>query len=350
MLHAFLLVSVFLFHSASAADRELIIFNWPSYLAPELILSFEQQWNVVIKEVYYESDDERSHLLSGLNGKGFDILISSDDTNELYVRAGWVDELDRAKLPNIKYISDSEFSANPMLKGYAIIPYFSGSTGILYRKDLVANPVTSWRQLFEPEEQLKGKVLMINDTQEMIYLAMITLGYEARDYNNPEALKAVEKLLIHQNKYVDDYSYFSLEEDQSRLAKGEIAMSYSYSGDSEVVKNFHPEIEFIVPKEGCILWQDSMLIAKQSKNKDLAYAFVNFINEPRNAKINSIYTRLPSLHERTTNSSPPMRVPVPGAEKTLHITENCSFLPKLAARTRKSWNHLYSKIRAVGDH
>ncbi|HOJ95132.1 MAG TPA: extracellular solute-binding protein, partial [Fervidobacterium nodosum] len=52
--------------------------------------------------------------------------------------------------------------------------------------------------------------------------------------------------------------------------------------------------EFFVPKEGGTLWIDSMVILKTSKNKDLAYKFINFILRPEiSAKI-SDFLMIPS--------------------------------------------------------
>ena len=58
----------------------------------------------------------------------------------------------------------------------------------------------------------------------------------------------------------------------------------AYNGDALMLNELDSNIEFVVPQEGSNLWVDYFLILKSSKSKDLAYQFLDYINQPENAK------------------------------------------------------------------
>ena len=50
-----------------------------------------------------------------------------------------------------------------------------------------------------------------------------------------------------------------------------------WSGQSATMKQDGQPIGFVVPEDGAIGWVDNWAIAKSSENKELAYAFINYM-------------------------------------------------------------------------
>jgi len=146
---------------------------------------------------------------------------------------------------------------------------------------MVPKEVTSWMDLFRPEESLKGKIVMINDSKDTLGMALKALGY-SQNSETQAHYDEVRDLLHHQKPYVIEYSYVVLNEESS-LAKGIAWMSMVYNGDGLVLQELHPQIAFTVPKEGTNLWVDYLMVMKHSAQKELAHQFINFFNEPENA-------------------------------------------------------------------
>lgn len=161
------------------------------------------------------------------------------------------------------------------------VPYVWGTIGIAYRRDLVKKEITSWLDLYRPSEDLRGKIVMINDSNATIGMALKALGYSWNSEDKRHYNKARE-LVFRQKPYVYDYAYVTLNQ-QSSLVAGDIRMAMVYNGDGLVLQAQHPQIAFSIPKEGTGLWIDYLVIMKQSRNKKLAGQFVNFLNEPENA-------------------------------------------------------------------
>jgi len=280
-------IFVFLSPVAFAADptlhaepRELVLLNWSEYLDPDLVEKFEQQCNATLREVYYESDDLRDDMMLETSGKGYDLALVNGISVDVYRKRGWLSPVSEAQIPNLKHIDSRWLAAFPGLEGYAV-PYFWGTMGIAYRRDLVPAPLTSWMDIMRPAESLRGRIGMVENSRDALGMALKALGYSANSTDSSQ-IKAAEQLLLAQKPYVKTYAYIALNE-ESALVTGDVIATMIYSGDALMVQEHHEEIDYVVPSEGGNIWVDYLVVLEHSKNKELANAFLNFINEPENA-------------------------------------------------------------------
>ncbi len=274
---------VFSIYSAGFAQsetHELVLLNWSEYMDPELIAKFEKQFNVEVDEVYFESDDLRDAMLLETDARGYDLALVNDLAVDVYRMQGWLAPVDTNNVPNLTHIEDRWLDAFAGVRGFAI-PYFWGTLGIAYRSDLIEKAPSSWMDFFKPTESMRGKIGLIESSTEVIGMALKALGYSANS-NDAMAIDEAEELLLAQKPFVKSYVYIALNE-QSALVSGDIAITMIYSGDALMVQEHHEMIKYVVPKEGGTLWADYLVVMKYSMNKDLAWAFINFLNEPEHA-------------------------------------------------------------------
>ena len=92
-----------------------------------------------------------------------------------------------------------------------------------------------------------------------------TLGHE---------LKKVEDLLIKQKKNI---KVFAPDNGQDLLASGEVKLCQEWNGDIKQVMSEDEDLGYIVPKEGSLVWQDTLAIPKGAPHPENAMAFLNFI-------------------------------------------------------------------------
>ncbi len=279
--------------SADEAPTELSLLIWTEYLDPQVIAEFEAAHNVRVKRTYFETDDARDRIVQEVEGNGFDVALVNDVMVGPYAKRGWLEPIDKSAIPNLKHIGARWLNAFPSVETYGV-PYFWGTLGIAYRRDLVKGPVSSWLDLFRPDESLRGRIIMIYDSRDTIGMALRALGHSVNS-TDPEHLAEASRLLEEQKPYVRSYSYVSLSE-SSGLVTGEFWMSMIYNGDAYILKSYNENIEFIVPQEGTNLWTDYLVVFSKSHRKDLAFTFLNFLNEP------AISARLAQyLHYATPN-------------------------------------------------
>lgn len=263
--------------AASESKRELVILNWPEFIDPEIVEKFEQKYNVTIKDIFFESDDYRDNYMHEIQGKGVDLIMVNGLKVSAYIRQNWVAPLTIKEVPNLKHIETKWLNLYESTEGY-VLPYFWGTSGIAYRKDLIKSKVTSWMDLFQPNEALRGKIVMIGSHRDLIGAALKAKGYSLNSTSYKE-LKEAKELLLNQKPYVAGYEYITLDEN-SPMAKGDVHVAFGYSGDILTLKKHAKNVEYVLPKEGGNLWVDYWMVANASHNKDMAYRFLNFINQP----------------------------------------------------------------------
>jgi spermidine/putrescine transport system substrate-binding protein len=330
--------------SVSATEvptRKLVILTWSDYMEPELIKKFEAKYNAHVTEVYFESDDMRQDMLLETDTLGYDVVMVSGSSVEPYRKRGWLTPLNTKQIPNRKHIYPKWLTAYAGTEAYGV-PFFWGTVGIAYRKDLVAKPITSWKDLYKPAEELQGKIVMIKDSRDVIGMALKALGYSANSADKNE-LDAAEELLLDQKSHVKSYSYVALNK-ESVLYTGEGVAAMAYNGDALALKELHPDIAFVVPTEGCALWVDYLTIMSASKNKLLAHKFINFLNDASNAKrlAEYVYYATPNKAAEKLLSAEFLNDAViyPDTE----TLSRCEFYTPLPARAIKTRNTIFTRV------
>jgi len=341
-------ILVFVSSLAFAADsarhskpRELVLLNWSEYIDPELMAKFEQQFNATLRQTYFESDDLRDDMMLETDGKGYDLVLVNGISVDLYRKRGWLSAIDEAQTPNLKHIDSRWLDAFPGLEGYAV-PYFWGTMGIAYRKDLVETPLTSWMDILQPADYLHGKIGMVENSRDLLGIALKAQGYSANS-TNAKHIKAAGRLLLAQRPYVNSYTYVALNE-ESALVRGDVIAALVYSGDALMVQEYHEEIDYVVPAEGGNLWVDYLTVLEGSKNKDLAWAFINFLNEAENAAQLAEF-----VYYATPNKAAEQRLPAEFLEDPViypsqAVLSKSEFYKPLPPRAMKKRNSTISQI------
>ena len=278
---------------AIAAEKVLHIYNWSDYIAEDTIKKFEAKTGIKVTYDVYDSNEVlEAKMLAG--SSGYDIVVPTSDFLQRQIAAGVYAKLDKSKLPNLKNMDPDLMKA---LANYdpgnehAVI-YMWGTTGLGYNKKAVAKrlgdkaPTDSWALVFDPANAAKLQdcgITMLDAPTELIPAAMNYLGLDPRSTKKADLEKGAA-LLTKIRPFV---RYFHSSQYISDLANGDVCVSVGWSGDvfqardrADEAKN-GVEIGYSIPKEGALQWFDSLAIPVDAKNKDEAYAFINFIMEPQ---------------------------------------------------------------------
>jgi spermidine/putrescine transport system substrate-binding protein len=65
------------------------------------------------------------------------------------------------------------------------------------------------------------------------------------------------------------------------LTQGNLWVSVAYSGDVIQLQVDNPDLEFVIPEEGAILWTDNMMMPQKPPHPYTAETFMNFVYEPK---------------------------------------------------------------------
>lgn len=282
----------------AAEEKVLHVFNWSDYIAEDTIKNFEEKTGIKVTYDVFDSNDVlETRLLAG--NSGFDVVVPSASFLERQIKAGVFQKLDKGQLPNLSNM-DPDIMQRVALhdpENAHSIPYLWGTTGIGYneakiKKILGDTPLDSWDFIFDPKLAAKFKDCGISVLDASDELLKITLAWMGRDPNSEkeEDLKAAEEKLmairpfirkIHSSQYIED------------LANGDLCVAVGWSGDILQSRDRAAEagqgvvINYVIPKEGTIVWFDMLAIPADAKHPKNALAFINYLMEPQVAANNS---------------------------------------------------------------
>jgi spermidine/putrescine transport system substrate-binding protein len=260
--------------------KELAIAQWPAYINKATVPDFEKEtgidtrYNEIINDnaAFYAKIRES---LSRGEPLQWDIIALSDWVVTKMNRTGWLEPLDHSLLPNVKENIGDAFADPSYDPGNAhSIPWQGGITGIAYNKDLVDRPLTSFSDLFDPA--LEGRVGMLTEMVDSMNMTLLMLGIEPQTATVADAEKAQQRLLeqrdagivrdYYGNEYVDG------------LARKDLYATMAWSGD--IFWLGRPEIEFVVPEEGGLLWVTPLEIPLGAEHPRDAHEFMDFVYDP----------------------------------------------------------------------
>ena len=328
-------------HAKTETPTELVWLTWTDYDNPDLTREFEQRYHAKVRRVYFDADEMRNEILLSTDGAGYDLVTVNGAYMALYVKRDWLEPLSKKDIPNLENIDPYWLGAFEGSLNYGA-PYMWGTLGIAYRKDLVPEPITSWRQFFNPPEALRGKIIMLKDSRDVIGMALKSMGYSLNS-TDPAQLDAAERLLMAQKPYINAYSYLLLNED-SPLMTGSAWMATVFNGDGIFMHNKNPNIEYVLPEEGSTIWVDNLTVMRASRQKRLAMQFINFMNEPHNAARLALFMNFATPNRRAEALLPASFRNNPMIYPPKKILEKSEFYKALPAETMKKRIGLFNRV------
>jgi len=260
---------------ADLTTQSLVISNWDAYTPEGLIPSFTEATGVDAELSLHATNEEITAKLIQSDGAGFDVAFVSSQFADQLNQAGVLAQIDPDFIPNMANLAPE---ATDLVGIDFSIPYTWGTTGICYREDLVSSAPTSWNDLLDPADDVKGKVTMLQTDRWLMLPAQKSLGFSVNTTDADE-LAQVQDLLASAKENLlayDDVTFYS------RLVSGEAALVEAWDGWCNYGIAENPDIKFVVPEEGSDLWADTMVIMKSSENLEAAHAFINHVLEPAN--------------------------------------------------------------------
>ena len=166
------------------AEGDLFIYTWGEYTPPDLVAKFEAEFGV---KVHIDSYDSMETMIAKLRagGAGYDIIVPGDATMQVLIAEGMVEKIDVFAMPNFANVDDRwrEVYWDPKREYSA--PWAWGSTAFAVDTAVVTGDTSSLAVLFEPAEEVKGRINMLRDMNDVINMAERYLGVP-RCSDNPD--------------------------------------------------------------------------------------------------------------------------------------------------------------------
>jgi spermidine/putrescine transport system substrate-binding protein len=267
---------------AKTAITELDFSNWPLYIDKKVLKDFEKQHpgaNVKYTEEINDNEEffgkVRQQLQRG-DSLGRDLVVLTDWMASRWIRGGWVEPKDKKNIPNEKNLQPGlQHPKFDPTRSYTL-PWQSGMTAIGYNPKKTGRAITSINDLFDPK--FKGKVSMLTDPRDSAGLVAIAQGKKLDSITLDDMMGAIDK--IDQENKSGQIRRFTGNDYTTDLAKGNLWLSVAYSGDLIQLQADNPDLKFVIPQEGAILWTDNMMIPQKAPHPYAAETMMNYVYDP----------------------------------------------------------------------
>jgi len=270
----------------SRLSDELNLYTWVEYIDPEIKDQFEAECGVKINETNFDSNETLLATLQA-GSTGYDVIVPSDYMVQIMIQEGMLEELDFSVITNIDHMDANNVNQYFDPDQKYTVPYFWGTSGLAVDTNVISDPEDTWKIVFEPSPEVCGKISMLDDERETLGAALMYLGYGIND-TDPGHLEEAKNLLVEQSECVKAYDS---QTNDDLIVSGEVLIAHIWTGDAILAGD--PEsggregIVYLIPREGCTIWQDNLAIPVSAPNKYTAMVFINYLSDPEIAAQNA---------------------------------------------------------------
>lgn len=331
------------------AGQTLTIYNVEDYISQgadgyvDIIGNFEEEYGVTVNYYTYDTNETMYNQFTLQKEGTYDLICTSDYMIQKLIKEELIMPMDDLAT----YVPNYERYAAPTLRaklremevpyqGKTVnldefaVGYMWGTLGIIYDPtytDTIVEDVKSWDVFWDEDYKdvisIKNSIrdafvvgLMHsyskteefqvamnnylenpNEENKAIYNTMIQDIFDFKLDGSTESDKEnLEKIAIVKEELIslkDNIFGFEVDSGKNDIITGKIKLNLAYSGDAVYsIDTAYLEqdktLEYYVPEDGSNIWYDAWTLPKGA-NKELAYEFLNYLSNPKNAADNMDY-------------------------------------------------------------
>lgn len=280
----------------SKLASRIYLYTWVEYIDPAIKDMFKEECGVEVIETNFDSNETLLATLQA-GGASYDIIVPSDYMVQIMIEEGLLVEMDWDIVFNIKHMDNLNVNQYFDPEQKYTVPYFWGTSGFAVDTNVVTEYEPSWKMMFDPDSPWCGRISMLDDQREALGAALMYLGYSLNS-TNPTELEEAKQLLIQQSKCVKAYDS---QTNDDLIISGETVLAHIWTGDAILAGDpafgGREGIVYVIPEEGCVVWQDNLAIPINAPNPYTAMVFINYLHYPEIAAQNAQFVGYGSPNE-----------------------------------------------------
>ena len=333
-------------------ENHLEIYNWSQYDDPSTFTKFsnlpaEKKAGMTVHETFYSSNDE---LLAKLHagGTSYDIIVPSQNAVAELIQEKSLMALDKALLPNLKYLDPSFLRPSYDPTGdYHVIKDF-GITMFFYNNKIVKEQPKTMLDFYHalPKYVSMGRTNLLDGAEEVVPLALMALGMDPNTTSQSDFSKVKSFLLsirkgvttIDSSAYIND------------AIAGKIILSQGWNGDVRRIvqgRKKQGDITAVIPQAASEIWADNWCIPAAAPHPVAAHAWINWLLTPSTAvtemnyhnykiPMSSALAQLPA----SLRNDPMFNVPK-------SYTDNYHYILNVSPQVVEARTQIYSEFKAA---
>ena len=271
----------------ATAEGSLSIYHWFEYIPQELLDKFAEENDVKVTMDTYDSNESMLASLKAGKMGSYDVAVPGDYMVEIMRNEGMLDTFESSELSNFGNIEDQWIDVDFDPGRKHSIPYQWGSTSFMVNRDVYKDDIRTTDVIFNPPEELAGKINVLDSQGEVLELASLHLGIPQCSQDR-EQLKSLNALL---QEAKPKWASFNSDGAKDVLVAGDAAAGMIWNGFGAKAREEGANVEYSYPKEGYVVWMDNVVLLDRAPNRDNAIKFMNFLLEPENIAVVTNFAR-----------------------------------------------------------
>ena len=262
--------------AASAADLNALV--WCDHSDPNLLKPFEDATGIKVNVKEFEGTGAGLAIVDQSQPGDWDVMVIDTVDVRRGVDRRLFEPLPEDKLPMADIFPEVLMDQHAVINGkrYGITEKFGYNTIGFNKTKVDAADMDTLGVL--TNDKYKGKIAIYDYYLPVMGLAAMAIGKKTSELTEADlpALKEVLQKMKANAKAVTDVAA-----SQTALATGEadILIGGGEWVTAGIAKD-NPNLDVSIPKEGAVLWSQSLAMFKDSKNKDNALKFIQYILSP----------------------------------------------------------------------
>ena len=262
--------------AASAADLNALV--WCDHSDPNLLKPFEDATGIKVNVKEFEGTGAGLAIVEQSQPGDWDVMVIDTVDVRRGVERNLFDALPEDQLPVAEIFPEVLMDQHSKFDGkrYGITEKFGYNTIGFNKSKVEAADMETLGVL--TNDKYKGRIAIYDYYLPVMGLAAMAIGKKTSELTEADlpAIKEVLQKMKANAKAVTD-----VVASQTALATGEadILIGGGEWVTAGIAKE-NPDLDFSIPKEGAVLWSQSLAMFKDSKNKDAALKFIQYIMSP----------------------------------------------------------------------
>ena len=279
----------------STTEKTLTFSNWPVYIDESTEVVDGRRTTVIPTlqdfqaetgiDVLYNTDvnDNAEFFakvrdqLAACEPTGRDLMVLTDWTTARMVALGWLQKLDRTRMPHVEENLLSRLRSPAWDPGRDFsVPWQSGLTGVAYNARYTRGVGSVEELLTRPD--LRGKVSLPSELNDTMGFMLRMVGADPSNFTDPEYDRALDRL--REVVASGQIRRFTGNDFVRDLDAGNVVACVGWSGDVLGLQDSNPDIHWVVPDEGMQIWSDNMLVPNKATHKAHAERLMDYYYQP----------------------------------------------------------------------
>jgi putative spermidine/putrescine transport system substrate-binding protein len=325
-------------------EGQLNLVVWEGYADKSFANDFTKQTGCKVNAVPAGTSDEMFTKFRSGGGGQYDLVTPSGDASLRLIKSGAVAPLDTSKLTNYSDIAPQLQSPafNTVGGKHYGLSFMWGANVLIYNKDKIKTPPTSWADLYSPK--YKGKITVPDNPIQIADVALQFEGQQKPYAIDQATLDKVKAKLKGQRPLVRKY-WVLASDFESLFKSGDAVIGAGWPLMTNDLKKAGLNVAEVLPKEGVTGWSDSLMLSAKAKHPICAYKWMNYVTSPKVQQKVVAVTNYSPANQKTCE--------VVGAAqcKALHVRDQSYYSTikywetPIAPTNYRQWSDAWAEVR-----